>query len=66
MASAKTRDQLLASLMRLPDDLVAEVVDFVQFLYWRHNVPDTATLSEAALATSWLTSDEDEAWKTLR
>ena len=66
MASAKDRDQLWATLARLPDDLVDEVIDFVQFLYWRHNVPATAALSEAALAASWLTSDEDEAWKTLR
>ncbi len=34
-------------------------------LLLRHVVPDTAMLSEAALAVAWLTSDEDEAWKGL-
>ncbi len=65
MASSKTRDVLWSVLQDLPDDLVDEVADFVQFLRWRHVIPDTAMLSEAALAVGWLTPDEDEAWKSL-
>jgi hypothetical protein len=45
-------------LQDLPDDLVEAVADFVQSLLLRHVVPDTAMLSEAALAVAWLTPDE--------
>lgn len=65
MASSKTREVLWSVLQDLPDDLVDEVADFVQFLRLRHVVPDTAMLSEAALAAAWLTPDEDEAWQNL-
>ncbi len=65
MAALNTRDVLWATLKDLPDDLVDEVADFVQFLRLRRQVPDTAALSESALAVAWLTADEDEAWKTL-
>ncbi len=65
MASSKTREVLWSVLQDLPDDLVDEVADFVQFLRLRHVVPDTTMLSEAALAAAWLTPDEDEAWERL-
>ena len=65
MASSTTRDELWSALRDLPDDLVEEVADFVQFLRLRHHVPDTAVLSEASLAVAWLTPEEDEAWKNL-
>ncbi|MCL5972349.1 MAG: DUF2281 domain-containing protein [Firmicutes bacterium] len=65
MASSKTREVLWSVLQYPPDDLVDEVADFVQFLCLRHAVPDTAMLSEAALADAWLTPDEDEAWESL-
>ena len=65
MASSKTREVLWLVLQDLPDDLVEAVANFVQFLRLRHVVPDTAMLSEAALAAAWLTPDEDEAWEGL-
>ena len=65
MASSTTRDVLWSALRDLPDDLVEEVADFVQFLRLRHQVPDTAVLSEASLAVAWLTPEEDDAWKNL-
>lgn len=65
MASSTTRQIIWTLLQDLPDDLVDEVADFVQFLRLRHTVPDTAMLSEAALAEGWLTPEEDEAWKNL-
>jgi hypothetical protein len=65
MASSTTRQIIWTLLQDLPDDLVDEVADFVQFLRLRHAVPDTVMLSEAALAEGWLTPEEDEAWKNL-
>ena len=65
MASSKTREVLWSVLQDLPDDLVEEAADFIQVLRLRHVVPDTAMLSETALAVAWLTPDEDEAWKSL-
>ncbi|MCY0879731.1 MAG: DUF2281 domain-containing protein [Firmicutes bacterium] len=65
MASSTTRQILWALLQDLPDDLMDEVIDFVQFLRLRHALPETAILSESALAQSWLTPEEDEAWKNL-
>lgn len=65
MASSTTRDVLWSALRDLPDDLVDQVADFVQFLRIRHQVPDTALLSQASLALAWLTPEEDEAWKNV-
>lgn len=65
LMESKTREVLWSALQELPDELVDEVADFVQFLRLRHHIPDTAVLSEAALAVAWLTPDEDEAWKSL-
>ncbi len=65
MASSTTRDVLWSALRDLPDDLVDQVADFVQFLRIRHLVPDTALLSQASLALAWLTPEEDEAWKNV-
>ena len=64
-SKSKTCEVLWLVLQDLPDDLVEEVADFIQFLRLRHVVPDTAMLSEAAMAAAWLTPDEDEAWKSL-
>ncbi len=51
MTPSKTREVLWPALPDLPDELGDEVVDFVQFLRLRrHHVPDTAVLSDAALA----------------
>ncbi len=36
MASSTTRDELWSALRDLPDDLVEEVAEFVQFLRLRH------------------------------
>ena len=64
-SKSKTCEVLWLVLQDLPDDLVEAVANFVQFLRLRHVVPDTAMLSEAALAAAWLTPDKDEAWKGL-
>ncbi|MCY0865291.1 MAG: hypothetical protein OWQ57_10095 [Sulfobacillus sp.] len=65
MASSTTRQIIWTLLQDLPDDLMDEVADFVQFLRLRHAVPDTAILSESSLAEGWLTPEEDQAWKNL-
>jgi hypothetical protein len=59
------RRPVIEWLKSLPDPLWAEVVEFVEFLRWRHQVPETALLSEGTLAPGWMGPEEDEVWKTL-
>ncbi|MCL8209061.1 MAG: DUF2281 domain-containing protein [Actinomycetia bacterium] len=59
------RQRVLEILENLPEPLWAEVVEFVEFLRWRHGIPETAQLSEPALARAWLTPEEDDAWQSL-
>jgi hypothetical protein len=52
---------------RLPDDLVQEVRDFVEYLESKNlkGKSETALLAESALRKDWLTPVEDEAWQDL-
>jgi Protein of unknown function (DUF2281) len=62
-----SKQQLLYEIEQIPDFLVGEILDFVQFLKSKHQ-PDrqeTALLSESALAKDWLRQEEDEAWRDL-
>jgi len=57
---------LVQELEDLPEDFVAEVLDFVRFLKMKviQQRRETALLSEAALQ-DWLRPEEDEAWRDL-
>jgi len=52
---------------RLPDDLVQEVRDFVEYLESKNlkGKFETALLAESALRKDWLTPVEDQAWQDL-
>jgi hypothetical protein len=61
------RDELLQELETLSEPMIAEVIDFVQFLKQKDSVQarDLALASEALLARDWLTPEEDKAWAQL-
>jgi len=52
---------------RLPDDLVEEVRDFVEYLESKRlkGKFETALLAESSLRKDWLTSVENQAWQDL-
>ena len=56
-------------LSDLPEEALTELYDYYLFLKQRYgnktflNVPETALLSEQALAADWNKPEEDEAWK---
>jgi hypothetical protein len=63
-----SKKELVASeLDRIPDSMLDEVLDFVRYLNSKSASmrPETALLSEAALARDWLAPEEDQAWGTL-
>ncbi|MBV6621446.1 MAG: DUF2281 domain-containing protein [Rivularia sp. (in: Bacteria)] len=43
------RDKAIAKINNLPDSLIEEVNDFIDYLQWKH---------EAKTASSWLNSEE--------
>ena len=60
----------------IPEPLLNEIVDFIQFLKQKHlsqqkldmveiNRLETALLSESSLAKDWSTKEENEAWQHL-
>ena len=57
---------LVKELEHVPDPLLDEVLDFVQFIKRKHAEKiESALLSEASLAKDWLRPEEDEAWQDL-
>ncbi len=62
-------EALVAIAAKLPGQEVDALVDFADFLYRKkdldHGEIDGALLSEEALAQSWLSPEEEEAWKDL-
>jgi len=62
-----TKEALLQEIEKIPEPVLDEVLDFVQFLRARRPGEGrlTAVASESALAKDWLKPEEDEAWKDL-
>ena len=61
-----TKAALLKELEQIPAPLLDEVMDFVQFVKYKHaEATENAQLSEASLAKKWLGQEEDEAWQDL-
>jgi hypothetical protein len=58
------RAVLMREIAALPENRVAEALDFVEYLKGKSapRVPETMLLSEAALAKDWDTPEEVEAW----
>lgn len=60
------KETLRNEIEHLPDDFVAEILDFVQFLKEKHmRKTEALILSESSLKKDWLLPEEDEAWKNL-
>ncbi|MBW4447146.1 MAG: DUF2281 domain-containing protein [Spirirestis rafaelensis WJT71-NPBG6] len=62
-----TKDLLLREIEQVPEFLLTEVLDFLQFLKAKHLEQNTqiSILSESSLAKDWLKPEEDEAWQDL-
>lgn len=67
MGSMQSKEQLLHEIEQIPDFLIEEVLDFVQFLKSKHlqNRLEISVMSESALAKDWLRPEEEEAWRDL-
>lgn len=60
------REEIVRELKHIPEPLLDEVMDFVQFIKFKHaDKVESALLSEASLAKDWLSPEEDEAWQDL-
>lgn len=63
-----SKEQIVQQLENIPEPLLNEVLDFIQFLKYKHLSQEnleTALLSESALQKDWLNPEEDEAWQDL-
>jgi hypothetical protein len=62
-----TKDILLREIEQVPEFLLTEVLDFLQFIKAKHLEQNTqiSILSESSLAKDWLKPEEDEAWQDL-
>lgn len=62
-----TKDLIWRELEEAPEDVLAMVLSFVQFLNMTQAQErfETALLSESALGKEWLLPEEDEAWQHL-
>lgn len=62
------KKQLLAKEIEdIPEAILEEVLDFVQFLKRKRSQEqlETILLSESSLKKDWLSAEEDEAWENL-
>lgn len=62
-----TKDILIKEIEQVPEPLLDEILDFVQFIKMRivKDKLDAAIASESALKKDWSKPEEDEAWKNL-
>jgi hypothetical protein len=62
-----TKDLLLREIEQVPEFLLTEVLDFLQFLKAKYLEENTqiSILRESSLAKDWLKPEEDEAWQDL-
>ena len=70
------KEQIIEEIEYIPEPLLNEIIDFIQFLKQKHlshnqleieeiNPLETALLSESSLTQDWQTKEEDEAWQHL-
>jgi hypothetical protein len=61
------KEQLIAEIDALPEPLVQEVLDFVEFLRAKlvGDSTDLAVASESSLKKDWLGPEEAAAWRDL-
>jgi hypothetical protein len=62
-----SKDQIIRTLSEVPEHLLGEVLDFMQFLITKHfqETVETHLLSESVLGKDWLNAEEDQAWQDL-
>jgi hypothetical protein len=61
------KELLLKEVENLPEFILEEVWDFLQFLKLKYDKDklESRLLSESSLQKDWLKSEEDEAWQNL-
>ncbi|MBP5974345.1 DUF2281 domain-containing protein [Brasilonema sp. CT11] len=62
------KEQITQELEKLPEPLLQEILDFVQFLQAKNqqlNIREITIMSESSLQKDWLRPDEDAAWQDL-
>jgi hypothetical protein len=61
------KEQLIAEIDMLPEPLVQEVLDFVEFLRAKlaGDSTELAVASESSLKKDWLRPEEETAWQDL-
>ena len=61
------KDEILAELENIPENLLDDVLDYINFLKNKINRQKIATAlaSESILKKDWLLLEEDEAWRNL-
>jgi hypothetical protein len=67
MQNSNPKELLLEEINQIPEELLAEVLDFLQFLKSKHLQAklEVSVLSESSLQKDWLKPEEDEAWQNL-
>ncbi|WP_414512712.1 DUF2281 domain-containing protein [Nostoc sp. PCC 9305] len=62
------KEQITQELEKLPEPLLQEILDFVQFLqakYQKDKILEITIMSESSLQKDWLRPEEDTAWQDL-
>ncbi|WP_293330796.1 hypothetical protein [Microcoleus sp. CAWBG58] len=62
-----TKELLLKEVENIPESILEEVWNFLQFLKLKYNQDklEASLLSESSLEKDWLKLEEDEAWQNL-
>lgn len=60
-----TREALSEEIKKIPEDLLKELYEYLQFLKLKAEKLDTHLASEDVLSRDWNSPEEDEAWKNL-
>jgi len=61
------RDHIVEEIKSLPEPLLDEVIDFIEFLKSKNKTKklETLDLAESSLKKDWLSPEEDLAWQNL-
>ncbi|MBE9228782.1 DUF2281 domain-containing protein [Phormidium sp. LEGE 05292] len=61
------KDLIIQEIENIPDFLLDEVLDFLQFIKAKYQQEklETTLLSESSLQKDWLRPEEDAAWQDL-
>ncbi|MEL6459993.1 MAG: DUF2281 domain-containing protein [Cyanobacteria bacterium J06621_15] len=61
------KEQLLQEIEKVPEPLLQQVLDFIQFLQNKRQQEklEITLLSESSLQKDWLKPEEEEAWQDL-